>query len=391
MWRYIFPIAFLAISALIVLVWLLSGLFLWRGSGSGDSLSSGCMECHSGPRAIELGLKDVYAEFRVLRHRHPAVKEERCEQCHIIKGLRAGRTWELFSHAAQKEQVFFLEDLLLDKKYQIDLTVKDGTGKEISVAPIQIIPLQVTNSVNNDMEPPVIKNVILEEVRQAVFPEATISWETDEPSSSIVEYGLTSRYGERAESEKIFADAHRITITGLRKGEQYHYRIVSRDIFGNAGVSDDFMLDTSRQASKAAGAGILPARVTPRIKEVNVFKISETKDIYLKLLSDRPVKAYLVVKEPVETDSKHGFGLAPAKFSGIDACVGCHTQGISHPVGIRSAGAKTIIPKELPTVEGGVITCVTCHHAHGGSRKYFARLDFERDICIKCHTGGPYL
>src|SRR3989304_5203503 len=139
MWRYIFPIAFLAISALIVLAWLLSGLF---------------------------------------------------------------------SHDAQKEHVFFLEDLLLDKKYQIDLTVKDGTGKEISVAPIHVIPLQVASSVNNDMEPPAIKNVILEEVRQTLFSDATISWETDEPSSSIVEYGLTSKYGERAESEKIFAGSH---------------------------------------------------------------------------------------------------------------------------------------------------------------------------------------
>ncbi|OGP25990.1 MAG: hypothetical protein A2067_00630 [Deltaproteobacteria bacterium GWB2_42_7] len=69
----------------------------------------------------------------------------------------------------------------------------------------------------------------------------------------------------------------------------------------------------------------------------------------------------------------------------------CHAQGASHPVGIMSKGPKTKIPAELPTVEGGIITCVTCHYAHGGNKRYFARLDFQRDMCMACHTGAPFI
>ena len=111
---------------------------------------------------------------------------------------------------------------------------------------------------------------------------------------------------------------------------------------------------------------------------------------FIKLLTDKTVKAYLVVNESAEI-GKHGFGLAPASVSQIDVCVKCHSQGASHPVGIKSNGPKTKIPSELPTIEGGMITCVTCHYPHGGEKKYFARLDFARDLCIACHTGEPYI
>src|SRR3989304_985661 len=295
MQRYVYLKAFLALIALAVLCFLfrvLPGDMSWSKDG-------GCDNCHSGPKAKELGLDDIYAKIAALQFKHAVVEEEKCEQCHIIKGLKTGRTWEIVSPDAHKEQVFFLKDLSWDRKYKI-------------------------------------------------------------------------------------------TLSGLKHSKQYHYRVLSRDIFGNIGVSNDFMLDTSIQINKIDAAKVID-KTRPVVKDVKIFRIKDAKDIYLKITSDRPIKAYLTANEPAEMD-KHGFGLAPAGFSRINACVKCHSQGASHPVGIRSKGLKTTkIPAELPTIEGGMLTCVTCHYPHGGDKRYFARLDFQRDLCVACHTSAPYI
>lgn len=79
------------------------------------------------------------------------------------------------------------------------------------------------------------------------------------------------------------------------------------------------------------------------------------------------------------------FILKSGKEAGIDACLErCHRQGASHPVGVTSKG-NIRIPNSLPTAEGNIMTCVTCHTPHGGKAKYLARIDFKRDICVLCH------
>lgn len=386
MGRYGLPVVFPAL-AVIALIWFLPLAMPGSISWSKDSA---CRACHSGSKAAELKLDDVYAKIAALQYRHSVVEDEKCELCHILSGFKTGRIWEITSPDIYKEQIFFLKDLSADRQYRVDLKIKDRAGNEVPVNPLQFIPSHVAASMDNDQKAPLIRNVIITEMKQAVFLEATIKWETDKPSNSIVEYGLTSQYGETAVYENVFATGHKITITGLKSGKQYHYRTISRDIFGNAGVSSDFILDTSAQVNNT-GEGInIIDRTRPQIKEVAVFKINGTKDVFIKFSSDKPVKTYLVINEPAEID-KHGFGLIPARASRIDACIKCHPQGASHPVGIRSKGLKTKISPDLPTIEGGMITCVTCHYPHGGNKKHFVRMDFERDLCIACHIGEPYI
>lgn len=381
----------LLVLAVVVFVWFLlpaaPGGLSWGGNGG----SGGCVDCHSGPKAMELKLDDVYARIAALQYRHAVVEEGKCELCHMVKGLtNTGRVWEVASMMGQREQIFFLKDLSSVRKYQVDLKIKDSAGNETKSQSLQFIPSHVNTSMDNDRNPPIISNVAVAEIRQAIFFEAVIAWDTDKPSSSIVEYGLTPKYGEKGVYEKVFSKGHKITIAGLRQGKQYHYRVISRDIFGNIAVSNDFMLDTSMKiGDKREGARIID-KTLPEIKEATIFKIKGTKDIFLKLLSDKPVKANLTITEPAEID-KHGLGLVPERVSMIDACVKCHPQGASHPVGMRSNGVKTKISSALPTIEGGVMTCITCHYPHGGNKRYFIRMDSGRDLCISCHTGEPYI
>ena len=61
---------------------------------------------------------------------------------------------------------------------------------------------------------------------------ATITWGTDEPASSQVEYGTSVSYGQNA-SVAGTVTSHAVPITGLSPETLYHYRVISSDACGH--------------------------------------------------------------------------------------------------------------------------------------------------------------
>ena len=72
---------------------------------------------------------------------------------------------------------------------------------------------------------------------------ATITWTTDEPATSLVEYGTTAAYGSTATTAGLTA-AHAVSIAGLAPTTSYHYRVSSTDGCANGPTtsSDDTFL-----------------------------------------------------------------------------------------------------------------------------------------------------
>jgi glucose/arabinose dehydrogenase len=68
---------------------------------------------------------------------------------------------------------------------------------------------------------------------------AVITWQTDEPADTQVEYGPDSRYGFSSSLDPARATSHQVTLSGLSQGTLYHYRVKSRDAAGNLAVSAD--------------------------------------------------------------------------------------------------------------------------------------------------------
>src|SRR5215475_13243535 len=73
---------------------------------------------------------------------------------------------------------------------------------------------------------------------------ATITWNTNSPSDSLVEYGLTTAYGNQV-SLKTLVTSHQLTLIGLSSGKLYHYRVKSIDGAGNLSTSGDLTLTTT--------------------------------------------------------------------------------------------------------------------------------------------------
>ena len=60
----------------------------------------------------------------------------------------------------------------------------------------------------------------------------TVTWTTDEPSDSRLEYGTSSSYGSTV-SNATLVTAHSLTVTGLAASTEYHFRAGSTDACGN--------------------------------------------------------------------------------------------------------------------------------------------------------------
>jgi hypothetical protein len=87
-----------------------------------------------------------------------------------------------------------------------------------------------------DTDPPVISAVS--------DTGSTVSWTTDEPATSQVQYGTTTAYGSSSTPDATLTTAHSQTLAGLAADTTYHYRVKSTDAAGNTSMSPDFTLTT---------------------------------------------------------------------------------------------------------------------------------------------------
>jgi len=74
---------------------------------------------------------------------------------------------------------------------------------------------------------------------------ATVEWKTEEPASSIIEYGLNNKYGLSSQSTDLVKD-HKVTFSSelLILGETYHFKVKSADAAGNMATGSDATFKT---------------------------------------------------------------------------------------------------------------------------------------------------
>ncbi len=95
-----------------------------------------------------------------------------------------------------------------------------------------------------DTTPPAISNI----QTTPTDTTATITWQTDETSTSSVAWGLTSAHELGTESDAGLVTSHAISLTGLDPDTTYHFAVTSVDNAGNPGVSGDltFVTDSAQ-------------------------------------------------------------------------------------------------------------------------------------------------
>jgi hypothetical protein len=114
----------------------------------------------------------------------------------------------------------------------IEITNDSGrsvTGRIALLAIVAILVVLLAGCTGVDETPPVISKFSVSYVGDTGL---VITWTTDEPATSRVEYGETQAYGTMVASVKMTTD-HAITISGLIPGVTYHIKVRSEDSAGN--------------------------------------------------------------------------------------------------------------------------------------------------------------
>ncbi len=95
---------------------------------------------------------------------------------------------------------------------------------------------------------------------------ATINWETANLSTTTLEWGLESTYGNYKDKGEEKVKKHNISIDNLSSGTTYHYRVRSVEEAGSILVSDDYTF------------------ITPELPQITKYSLGEVKDNAVSLV-----------------------------------------------------------------------------------------------------------
>ena len=128
--------------------------------------------------------------------------------------------------------------------------------------------LYVGNILTQDETDPVISNI----VSSPSSNSATITWNTDEPATSKVDYGTGDNYGSSM-SNSNYVTSHSIELTGLLPSTDYHFMVTSGDTSNNFASSADAHFTT---ASPPTLVSISISPVNPSITEGDTQQFTAT-------------------------------------------------------------------------------------------------------------------
>jgi hypothetical protein len=112
-----------------------------------------------------------------------------------------------------------------------------------------------------DTTPPVITNVTATNI---TMNSATISWDTDEPSDSLVKYGTESGNYVSTAYDAADVTTHHIALTGLSANTTYYYVVNSTDASGNSNESLEHNFSTLTPPT------VIPANIVIKPETLNL-------------------------------------------------------------------------------------------------------------------------
>ncbi len=146
-----------------------------------------------------------------------------------------------------------LRGLLPDTEYALMVSGRDRTGNEARSE-------RQTFTTATDTRPPRVTNLKIESSTTKVsagsndkLAQLVVSWTTDEPATSQVEYGegTGATYPQKSQEDTQLKLNHLVIISNLPTSRVYHLRALSTDFAGNVGPSQDTVTITPKGSDDA--------------------------------------------------------------------------------------------------------------------------------------------
>ena len=359
-----------------------------------------CEECHG--QTLERDRMQIF--------QHQPFIQQECRTCHAVTEEVVepilGRVGA--PKGVDRRRVAWLEEGAVAKTLHRILLPADKLGEMLVVeihdeqgglthTELPVPHLVDVNTVADSSLAPVITDVEVLDVRRGVFLSVTIGWGSDTVTSGQVYYGL-EEMSQSAGSGRNFDTQHQVVLNQLKPGKTYHFKVVSRDLFGREQESQPLTFSTARAVTRSTPAKGDVSRGGPEIANSNFQRVGS--DYLFSLQLSTPATVYVgrkgaVRKQVAEVatttpaaskDKASHEGLSTGSVLTINACRTCHQRQTTatHPVGVLPKPGM-VIPPEYPTLPDGRISCISCHTVHGSNNEYLARKPGRRDLCVGCH------
>jgi len=136
-------------------------------------------------------------------------------------------------------------------------------------------PAQSDAAATPNTAPPAIRNI---HVTDVTATGARISWTTEQPSDSQIEYGTTATYGSSTAVDTTPVTNHSQVVGDLDPGASYHYRIRSTDSNGTLVTTADLTFNTAKlptvealvhaQEDMATSPEMMPVALRSRLSDI---------------------------------------------------------------------------------------------------------------------------
>jgi len=133
-----------------------------------------------------------------------------------------------------------------------------------------------------DKTPPAISDI---KIGQTTATSTLITWQTDEQSDSLVNFGLDKRYGV-SRDPRFDKTSHEILLDELLPATTYYFRVISSDAAGNQGISSDYIFTTAGEEEQKKGAGSEGVSGEGKKGEGQTI-VEETKEILQKITTEQ--------------------------------------------------------------------------------------------------------
>jgi peroxiredoxin len=147
-----------------------------------------------------------------------------------------------------------LSALKPNTKYKLVLISMDKGGNETR------LEIELTTPLQPYANPSIISEV---KVLNITDSSATITWQTDTPATSQVEYGTTNAYGSTTPTDNELTTSHSIDLTGLKPSTKYYFGIKSQGASGSETASEAQTFITLSSAAVAVETGIEAGKRAP--------------------------------------------------------------------------------------------------------------------------------
>ena len=198
--------------------------------------------------------------------------------------------------------------------------------------------------------PPNVSNVQVTAIGSSA---ATITWTTDVPASSQVNYGPTASYGSSTSLDPTLVNDHSVNLIGLAATTLYHFQVLSKGSNGGLAVSGDFTFTTNAQSNPGGGT-LWSASTTPAIASQ-----SDTSSVELGVKFKSDTAGYITGIRYYKGSANTGTHTA-SLWSSTGTLLTSATFYAENGIGWQQADFSTPIPISANTVY------VASYHAPNG-------------------------